>query len=70
MEKKLVLVNILIIDSSLQSVFKQKGQTFAMMVNEESLGLGLLIGQKKQIEDVTFGSGELMSVFQFYRLND
>lgn len=67
MERKLVSVNILIINSSFESVFKQKGQAFAMMVNEESLGFGLLIGQKEQIEDVTFGSGELMSVFHNFK---
>lgn len=30
-----------------------------MTVNEESLGFGLLVGQKKQFEDVTLASGKL-----------
>ena len=57
------------IHSLLQSFLKQKCQTFAgaslsqlslmclsllfMMVNEESLGFRLLVGQRKQFEDVT-----------------
>ena len=36
-----------------------------MTVNEESLGFGLLFGQKKKFEDVTFGLWKIvMCTFQ------
>lgn len=44
-----------------------------MIGNEESLGLGLSVGQKKQSEDIILGSGKVwLSIFDifftFYRV--
>ena len=38
-----------------------------MIVNEESLGFGLFVGQKKLFEDFIFELWEIvMSIFQFF----
>ena len=34
--------------------------------SEQSLDFGLLVGQKKQFEDVIFDCGKLMSIFHIF----
>ena len=41
-----------------------------MMVNEESLSFGLLLGKKKQFEAVALGSERLFHILKPKRLND
>lgn len=42
------------------------------MMVEESLGFGLLVGQKKEVEDIILGSGTFSPhiFWHIYRLND